>query len=275
MTGTTDQSTIGWQNQNGQQGTQVSPVGEGFVSNNFSWEAKTYSSEIIPWLSLSSDNGSLDGAIYGDQATSIYVQATALGLEQGDYSASINVVSPTADPVAVPISLTVTGDNTTPTLPYINISTNDDGIVDLPDNVDPLFSAVATRYTHIVAPNEDLIQILIQDDFTDEQILHSRRVLESYLLDIPGSEWGSNKVPIANAIATTNAILFLLNDETEYDNPDLLELIDSGVQGQDLLATEVHPEGSSAYMNSSQRDATYEEVLHLSLIHISEPTRPY
>ena len=262
MTGTTDQSTIGWQNQNGQQGTQVSPVGEGFVSNNFSWEAKTYSSEIIPWLSLSSDNGSLDGAIYGDQSTSIYVQATTLGLEQGDYFASINVVSPTADPVAVPITLTVTGDNTTPTLPYIDISTNDDGIVDLPDNVDPLFSAVATRYTHIVAPNEDLIQILIQDDFTDEQILHARRVLESYLVDIPGSEWGSNKAPIANAIATTNAILFLLNDETEYDNPDLWELIDSGVQGQDLLATEVHPEGSSAYMNSSQRDATYEEVLH-------------
>ena len=103
---------------------------------------------------------------------------------------------------------------------------------------------------------------MIQDDFTDEQILHTRRVLESYLVDIPGSEWGSNKVPIANAIATTNAILFLLNDETEYDNPDLWELIDSGVQGQDLLATEVHPEGSSAYMNSSQRDATYEEVLH-------------
>ena len=36
MTGTTDQSTIGWQDQNGQQGTQVSTVGEGFVSNNFS-----------------------------------------------------------------------------------------------------------------------------------------------------------------------------------------------------------------------------------------------
>ena len=262
MTGTTDQSTIGWQDSNGQEGTQVSPVGEGFVSNNFSWEARTYSSEIIPWLALSSDNGSLEGSLYGDQSTSIYVQASTLGLEQGDHFASINVVSPTADPVAVPITLTVTGDNTTPTLPYIDISTNNDGIVSLPDYVDPLFSAVATRYTHIVAPNEDLIQILIQDDFTDEQILHTRRVLESYLVDIPDSDWGSNKASIANAIATTNAILFLLNDESEYDNPGLWELIDSGVQGQDLLATEVHPEGSPAYMNSSERDATYEEVLH-------------
>jgi hypothetical protein len=38
--------------------------------------------------------------------------------------------------------------------------------------------------------------------------------------------------------------------------------MDAGVNGQDLLSTEVFPEGSSVYMSSLQRDATYEEVLH-------------
>ena len=125
-----------------------------------------------------------------------------------------------------------------------------------------MFSAVADRYTHIVAPNGDPIQFLIQDDFTDTQILHARRVLESYLTDIPDSEWGTYKAWFAYAIAFSNEILFLLNDEDEYENPDLWDLIDAGVSGQDLLATEVFPEGSASYMNSSERDATYEEILH-------------
>ena len=135
---------------------------------------------------------------------------------------------------------------------------------------------VAARYTHLATENGDLIPILIQDDFTIEQVAHVRRVLESYMVDIAGSQWGGNKSMVANAIGATNAILFLLNDENEYENPHIWSLMDAGVMGQDLLSTEVFPEGSDAYMNSTRRDATYEEVLHfvhgfglqLSLIHI-------
>jgi len=262
MTGTTDQATIGWQNDTGAEGTQLSTVGESFVSNNFTWEAKTYSIEGVPWLTLTSDHGSLNGSLSGNESDNIYAQVVTSGLEQGDYTASINIISSETDPVAIPVSLTISGENSTPTLPYIDISASETGIVGLPDNVDPLFSAVADRYTHIVAPNGDPIQFLIQDDFTDTQILHARRVLESYLTDIPDSEWGSNKAWVSNAIAASNAILFLLDDENEYENPDLWDLIDAGVSGQDLLATEVFPEGSASYMNSSERDATYEEILH-------------
>ena len=73
-------------------------------------------------------------------------------------------------------------------------------------------------------------------------MIHARRILKSFLSNVPGSEWGDNKEPIANAIAQTNAILFLLNDESQYDNSNLLDLIDLGVKGQDLLSTEVYPE---------------------------------
>ena len=55
---------------------------------------------------------------------------------------------------------------------------------------------------------------------------------------------------------------FLLDDESEYDNPNLDALFDAGAKGQDLLATEIFPEGSNVYMNSELRDASYEEILH-------------
>ena len=71
-----------------------------------------------------------------------------------------------------------------------------------------------------------VIPFLIQSMFTDEQVLHARRVLESYLINVPGSEWGENKEGVANAIGMTDAILFLLNDEDEYENPNLIELIE-------------------------------------------------
>ena len=262
MTGVTDQSTIGWQNDLGTEGSQISTVGEAFASSFLSWETKTYSLEGVPWLSLSSDNGSLEGALAGEESVNVYVQALAMGLEEGEYVASVNIISGETAPFSVQVSLTVNGNDMAPVLPQIDISSSETGIISLPDDVDPMFLAIANRYTHVVAPNEDLIPILIQDDFTIDQILHARRVLESYLVDVPDSEWGSDKAMIANAIGATNAILFLLNDEDEYENPDLWALLDAGVNGQDLLATEVFPEGSSVYMSSSQRDATYEEVLH-------------
>ena len=80
---------------------------------------------------------------------------------------------------------------------------------------------------------------------------------------------------ISNAVGATNAILLLLNDENEYENPNVWTLMDSGARGQDLLATEVFPEGTVEYMNSSRRNATYEEVLHFVHgygIQIANPT---
>ena len=127
----------------------------------------------------------------------------------------------------------------------------------------------------MVAETGDFIPILIQDNFTVDQITHVKKVLESYLVDVEDGEWGSNKAMISNAIGATNAILLLLNDEDEYENPNVWSLMDSGARGQDLLSTEVFPEGSVEYMNSSRRNATYEEVLHFVHnygIQIANPT---
>ena len=262
MEGTLEQATIGWQNNSGSQGTELVTVGEGFVSDSFTWEAKTFSGDDIPWLSLSSENGEATGALDGGDFMNIFAQVNANDLEEGIYNANISITSPDVDPQGVQINLTVTGENSSPTLPFIDISGSENGIVSLPEDIDPLFSTFASKYTHIPTPNGDVIPFLIQNMFTDEQVLHARRVLEFYLTNLPGSEWGANKESVANAIGLTDAILFLLNDESEYENPNLLELIDLGVKGQDLLSTEVFPEGTEEYMNSSERDATYEEILH-------------
>ena len=262
MEGTLDQATIGWQNNEGSEGTELVEVGEAFVFNEYSWEAKTFSNEDIPWLSLSSENGAATGALDGGESMEIYAQIITSDLQEGNYAANISITSPDVDPQGVQVNLSISGNNSTPELPYIDISGSDNGIVVLPDEIDPLFSSVATRYTHIPTPNGDVIPFLIQDSFTDEQVLHARRVLESYLDNVPGSEWGSAKEEVANAIGLTNAILFLLNDESQYENPNVIDLIELGVKGQDLLSTEVFPEGTDPYMNSSERDATYEEILH-------------
>ena len=262
MEGAIDQATIGWQNSFGDEGTELVTVGNSFVSNSFSWEAKTFSNDDVPWLSLSSENAETSGSLNGGESVELYAQVNTTSLVEGDYSANISISSPDVDPQGLQINLTVEGQSSIPTLPLIDISSSENGIVNLPGNVDPVFSSVAERYTHIFAPSGDVIPFLIQNMFTDEQVLHARRILKSFLSNVPGSEWGDNKEPIANAIAQTNAILFLLNDESQYDNSNLLELIDLGVKGQDLLSTEVYPEGSEEYMNSSDRDATYEEILH-------------
>ena len=260
MEGVLNSGTIGFQNNDGNMGTQIAS-NEVYISNEFSWDA-AQAEQDVSWIILSSSSGDLSGVLFGGESTEIYVQVVTSGMDPGLYTANINVTAPNLDPTSIGVNLLVSGDNTTPILPNIDISSSENGIVDLPDDVDPLFSNVASRYTHIVAPNGDLIQFLIQDDFTVTQILHARRVLESYLTNIPGSDWGSDKSNVANAMAASNAIMFLLNDEDEYENPDLWALFDAGVNGQDLLAIEVFPEGAAEYMNSTERDASYEEILH-------------
>ena len=227
------------------------------------------------WLLLSSDDGSLDGILESGELARIHSQVYTSELGEGEYSASFNIISGDTIAQTININLEIDGGQFPPILPQYDISLSETGIVDLPNDADPMFLDVANRYTHVATENGDFIPILIQDNFTVDQITHVRKVLESFLVDITDSEWGSRKAMISNAIGASNAILLLLNNEDEYENPNVWTLMDSGARGQDLLATEVFPEGSVEYMNSSRRNATYEEVLHFVHgygIQIANPT---
>ena len=258
MTGIVNSATVGFQNAEGSDGLLITYNASMPDNNEFTWAADRPNN--LPWLSL---DGLVAGQLNGGESSTFTGIINTTNLNVGYYQGSINVVGEGANTVLVPVNLTVTDNNgDTPTLPVLDISSSENGIVELPDWVNPLFRDAFSRYTHIPVNNGDVIPILIQDDLTEKQINHVRKILESHLTSIFGSEWGNDKTAVRDSIAMSNAILFLLNDEDEYDNPNLEALMNADVVGQDLLATEIFPESSPEYIMSSERDASYEEILH-------------
>ena len=231
MTGAQNSATVGFQNASGSIGTQIA-YNQNFIQNNESiFVARSAAPD---WLSIGTQTGETSGLLPGGQSFDISLMVNTNGLSVGTYYSMLTIASEQTDPQSVPITLNVSGESNSLSLPYIDISTSENGIVDLPDEVNPLFSAVAERYTHVLAPNDEVVPIIAQGDITDDQFLHVRKILEEYLRDVPGAQWGNNKDPVANALALSNAILLLLDDESEYDDPNLDALFDAGAKGQDL-----------------------------------------
>jgi hypothetical protein len=150
------------------------------------------------------------------------------------------------------------------TLPEIDISASPNGIVELPEDVPSVFRDVFTKYTKIIAPNGKPIHILAQAGWTDDQIKKGRNVLQFILTDYPGSEYGSDKSMIANAMADRKATMVFFNTE-----PDLREAMRgplsrvTDLSMQDLRANENPAEGIEDYLNHITRDASFEEIWHL------------
>jgi len=273
MDGTLNSGTIGFQNSDGTQGTQI-VANENYISSNMSLIVSAVDNN-ISWANLTSETNTFTGSLGGMETSYFNLQISTNDLLPELYEATVNIVSPDAGSVSIPISLNVTDGVAIPYLPSLDITSSENGIINLPNSVDTIFTNIGNRYTHIEAPNGDHIQFLIQDDFSEEKVIYVKNILSSFLLDIPGSQWGSNKSPIANSIASNNAILFLLNSEEEYENPNFEALLDAGVKGQDLLATEVFPEGVYEYNQSVVRSAVYEEVLHFIHVYGIQPSSPW
>ena len=87
--------------------------------------------------------------------------------------------------------------------------------------------------------------------------------MEFILTDFSGSEYGSNKAAVANAMADRKATMVLFNTLKEMGKalPGLSNKTDLSMQ--DLRANECPWEGSEDYMKHITRDAAYEEVWHL------------
>ncbi len=161
------------------------------------------------------------------------------------------------------------------TLPEIDISASLNGIVELPENVPSVFKDVFTKYTKVLAPNGKPIHMLAQAGWTDDQIKKARNVLQFILTDYPGSEYGSDKSIIANAMADRKATMVFFNTE-----PDLRKAMRgpldrvTDLSMQDLRANENPAEGIEDYMNHITRDASFEEIWHLVHDYGIKVTRP-
>ena len=133
------------------------------------------------------------------------------------------------------------------------------GIEAVPASADSDYHAAFCKYTKILAPNGQPIEIFAQTQITNEQMVRARRILQFFLEDVPGSQYGADKSAVANQMAINEAKLLLLNGR--HDGSNNVDL-----DGQWLFEEEMPVEGSPAYINDdyeNHRDASFEEILHL------------
>ncbi len=260
MLGVINSATVGFQNETGTEGTQII-YNQDFVEDSMSWAAQS-SDGNIPWLYVSTSGGEFSGYLMNSESEEIYVNVITSDIEPGNYNANIIIESELVDQVTIPVNMSLSAIDSVPQLPLIDISNSNNGIVNIPDEVSSLFSSIASRYTHVSAPNGDVIPFLIQNEVENFKVLHVRGILKSYLENVSGTQWGNDKSLITNAIASNNAIIFLLNGEDQIDNPDLVSLFDMGISGQILLSDNIVPTGTDEYISNINQDVSFEKILN-------------
>ena len=206
MSGLLNSSTVGFQDESGLVGTEVT-FNQNFIGGNFSLIAQS-SDGNIPWLYVSTLTGDFNGYLESDQSEDIYINIITSDIIAGNYSATMAIQSDQVETITIPIELSLTTIDSVPNLPIYDISNSNFAIIDLPDDSDQIFRNVFDRYSHILTPNGDAIQILAQNGISDESMLHVRGILKSYLNNKSGSFWGDDKTNISNAIASTNSLIF-------------------------------------------------------------------
>jgi len=116
------------------------------------------------------------------------------------------------------------------------------------------------KYISYRTPNGGSVPLVATDDVSDEQLLRAYNILDFYLTDVPGSQYGSDKSAVANAMAANGAVLVMPGgsdgDSTVWP---------WALAGQPLYQLEFPVEGSPAYLSNDyqQRDAGFEEIFHM------------
>ncbi|MFQ5335195.1 MAG: hypothetical protein ACE5DN_03875 [Flavobacteriales bacterium] len=149
-------------------------------------------------------------------------------------------------------------------LDNIDISQSPLGVVPLPESLGKTLNGLFSKYTKHVAPNGKPIHIFAQSGVSDLQVVRAREILKYHLTDAPGTQYGSNKVAIANRAT-------LVYTDTEAKSFAMRPILkDTELRIQDLYATESPVEGSYEYIHNKARpggrftrDASYEEIMHL------------
>ena len=148
-------------------------------------------------------------------------------------------------------------------LDAVDIAQAPRGIATLPGTVSPVLRRHFDRYTRVVAPNGRPIHILAQAAWRTDQIVRARKILEHFLTDVPGTRFGANKTPVANAMADRRATLVLFENEPAMERALRGRLGGLDLGFQDLRANECPVEGDDDYLGCITRDAAFEEILHL------------
>ena len=136
-----------------------------------------------------------------------------------------------------------------------NISAATNGVIAMPYTTGAYSTFV--KYTKIQAPNGEAIHIMAQNLITEAQIVRARNVLQFYLTNVPGSQYGADKTAVINKMGANEAMLMLLNGSDGDTNPP-------NINAQPLYQNEMAVEGHLWYTANdyNHRDAAYEEILH-------------
>ena len=99
----------------------------------------------------------------------------------------------------------------TVTLPDIDTSGSPNGIVPFPAGTPSVFTDTFSKYTKVNTPNGKPIHFIVQDAWSDDQILKARNIMEQILTDYPGAIFGDNKAVVANSMSDKKATMTLFN----------------------------------------------------------------
>jgi hypothetical protein len=154
-------------------------------------------------------------------------------------------------------------------LDRIDTSTSPLGIAPLPKELGKTLNGLFSKYAKHVAPNGKPIHIFAQPGVSDLQLVRAREILKYHLTDAPGTQYGHDKVALANRMADVRATLIYTDTEIKsFATRPILR--GSKLRIQDLYATESPVEGSYEYLHNKAkpghrftRDASYEEIMHL------------
>ncbi|MCB1754626.1 MAG: hypothetical protein KDJ38_03835 [Gammaproteobacteria bacterium] len=147
-------------------------------------------------------------------------------------------------------------------IPTIDTSGSLNEVVAVPESTPAVINGLFDKYTKVVAPNGKPIHIFATSGVSEAQTVRARQILSFILKDAEGTQYGSDKSAVANALGDAQATLvYFETEEQALKHRDAVSKLGLGVQ--DLYAEESPVEGTQAYLNNEIRDAAYEEIFHM------------
>ncbi len=130
-----------------------------------------------------------------------------------------------------------------------------EGVIEInSDNVSGNIGAVFSKYIYITASNNKRVDIFGTSGVSDEQMEYARDIFNNYF-NTEGNLYSIiDKKIIANSMANKKTALVFFDSQEQYE-ANIAKVSTLGYNVQDLYATES--------LNAGNRDASYEEILHV------------
>ena len=146
-------------------------------------------------------------------------------------------------------------------LSYPKISVESSEIIKDVSHINPRYHENYDQYVMFVPENKIPFYLFIQKSVSEARSIRSREILDWFLTDVEGSEYGDDKTEVANKIGENGGVILLLTGAHRDPN----NLPGNQKPGQELYEAETPVPGDEWYMTQvrEHRDAGFEEILHL------------